>query len=206
MELQSLDLLTRKHSVVTVSDAVFTRPYNEALVHQVVVAFLANARTATRAQKTRGTVSHTTKKPWRQKGTGRARSGMSSSPLWRGGGRTFPNFSYENFTHKVNRKMYKGCVASIFSELIRSGRLVLVDAISIAAPKTKEILKVFASLEFNKALVITEEFEENLYLSMRNLKDYSLVQLEHVDPVSLIKAERVMITKQALAKLEGVLA
>jgi large subunit ribosomal protein L4 len=198
--------LTRNHSTVTVSDEVFARPYNEALVHQVIVAFLANARTATRAQKSRGTVSHSTKKPWRQKGTGRARSGMTSSPLWRGGGRTFPNVADENFTHKVNRKMYKGCMASIFSELIRSGRLVLVDGIAVATPKTKEIIKVFSSLSFIKALVITDGFEENLYLSMRNLKNYSLIQLEHIDPVSLVNAERVMITKLALAKLEGTLA
>jgi len=205
MELQSLNLATQKHSAVTVNESVFGRAYNEALIHQVTVAFLANSRVATRAQKSRGEVSHSTKKPWRQKGTGRARSGMTSSPIWRGGGRTFPNNSFENFTHKVNRKMYKGCLASLLSELIRKERLILIDELDISTPKTKEALNVLASLKLENALVITDQFEEKLYLAMRNLKNHALVQTEHVNPVSLMKFSQILITKPALQKLEGVL-
>lgn len=206
MELQSLNLATQQSTSVSVNEGIFGRTYNEALVHQVVVAFMANSRVATRAQKSRGTVSHTTKKPWRQKGTGRARSGMSSSPIWRGGGRTFPNSPFENFTHKVNRKMYKGCIASLLSEHIRTGRLVIVDTLQLASPKTKEALQVLSSLKADNALVITEEFEEKLYLAMRNLKSHALIQTEHLSPVSLMKFKQVVITKLALQKLEGVLA
>src|SRR5262249_25518128 len=135
----------------------------------------------------------------------RARSGMSSSPIWRGGGRTFPNNSFENFTHKVNRKMYKGCLASLISELLRTNRLIVVDSIEIPAPKTKEALKVLSSLKLAGALLITDEFEEKLFLAVRNLKDFALIQVEHLNPVSLMKFDRIVITKPALQKLEGAL-
>src|SRR5438132_9615629 len=151
------------------TDDVFGREFNEALVHQVVVAYQSNARIGSRAQKDRGAVNHSTKKPWRQKGTGRARAGMTSSPLWRGGGKIFPNSPDENFTHKVNRKMYRAGMASILSQLAREDRIRVVEDFKLEQPKTKLLAQKVKSMGFDGLLVITDEIDDNLRLSARNL-------------------------------------
>src|SRR2546421_4037094 len=156
---------------VNATDDIFGREFNEALVHQVVVAYQANARIGSRAQKDRGEVRHSTKKPWRQKGTGRARAGMTSSPLWRGGGKIFPNSPDENFSHKVNRKMYRAGMASILSQLAREDRIRVVDAFTVAQPKTKLLAQKVKAMGFDGVLVITDEIDQNLRLSSRNLSN-----------------------------------
>jgi large subunit ribosomal protein L4 len=192
---------------VTVSEITFGREFNEALVHQVVVAYMANARTATRAQLGRGNVHHTTKKPWNQKGTGRARSGMSSSPIWRGGGRAFPNSPDENFSHKVNRKAYRAGMCSILSELIRQDRLSVVEEFTIDAPKTKMLNAKIQGMGYAEGvLVLVDGFDENLYLSARNLTNVMVIDAQYADPVSLVRFPNVVATKAAVKKLEEMLA
>lgn len=192
---------------LTVSEVTFGREFNEALVHQVVVAYMANARTATRAQLGRGNVSHTTHKPWNQKGTGRARSGMSSSPIWRGGGRAFPNSPDENFSHKVNRKAYRAGMQSILSELVRQDRLNVIEEFSIEAPKTKMLAEKIKGLGYkDNVLVLVDGFDENLYLSSRNLPNVLVLEAQYIDPVSLVRFPHVVATKAAVKKLEEVLA
>ena len=191
---------------VEASDKVFGREYNEALIHQIVVAFQANARTADRQQKNRESVKHSTKKPWRQKGTGRARSGMSSSPLWRGGGRAFPNTPDENFSQKVNKKMYRVGLCSILSQLAREGRLSVVEDLTIDAPKTKILVQKLKGYGLDSVLVITDNFDENLYLASRNLDNVLVLEPHQADPVSLVYFKDVLITKGALAKVEEMLA
>src|SRR5881394_4635554 len=154
---------------IKASDELFGRDFNEALVHQVVVAFQANARIGSRAQKDRGEVSHSTKKPWRQKGTGRARAGMTSSPLWRGGGKIFPNKPDENFTQKLNRKMYRAGMASILSQLVREERLSVIEALTVDQPKTKVLAGKLEKLGLAEVLILTDKVDENLFLSSRNL-------------------------------------
>ena len=158
-------------STVQANDEVFGRDFNEALVHQLVIAYQANARIGSRAQKDRGEVNHSTKKPWRQKGTGRARAGMTSSPLWRGGGKIFPNSPDENFSHKVNRKMYRAGMASILSQLAREDRIRVVDEFKVDAPKTKLLAQKVKAMGFDEVLVLTDEVDENLLLSSRNLDE-----------------------------------
>jgi large subunit ribosomal protein L4 len=207
MELKLLNADGQSASNVAAPDTIFGRDYNEALIHQVVVAYQANARSGNRKQLGRDDVHHTTKKPWRQKGTGRARAGMSSSPLWRGGGRAFPNSPDENFSHKVNKKMYRAGICSILSQLAREGRLNIVDSFAVEAPKTKllsEKLKAMGCLD--SVLVITEEFNENLMLAARNLVNVLVVEPRYADPVSLVFYKKVLITKSALAKIEEMLA
>ncbi|MDO9191390.1 MAG: 50S ribosomal protein L4 [Undibacterium sp.] len=207
MELKLLNADGQSASSVAAPDTIFGRDYNEALIHQVVVAYQANARSGNRKQLGRDDVHHTTKKPWRQKGTGRARAGMSSSPLWRGGGRAFPNSPDENFSHKVNKKMYRAGICSILSQLAREGRLNIVDSFAVEAPKTKllsEKLKAMGCLD--SVLVITEEFNENLMLAARNLVNVLVVEPRYADPVSLVFYKKVLITKSALAKIEEMLA
>jgi large subunit ribosomal protein L4 len=187
------------------TDEVFARDFNESLVHQIVVAFQANARIGSRAQKDRGAVRHSTKKPWRQKGTGRARAGMTSSPLWRGGGKIFPNSPDENFSHKVNRKMYRAGIASILSQLAREDRLRVVDAFTIDAPKTKLLAQKVKAMGFEGVLVITDEVDENLLLSSRNLHNVEIVAARHANPVSLVRYPNVLLTKAAVAKFEEIL-
>jgi large subunit ribosomal protein L4 len=207
MELKLLNADGQSASNVAAPDTIFGRDYNEALIHQVVVAYQANARSGNRKQLGRDDVHHTTKKPWRQKGTGRARAGMSSSPLWRGGGRAFPNSPDENFSHKVNKKMYRAGICSILSQLAREGRLNIVDNFAVEAPKTKllsEKLKAMGCLD--SVLVITEEFNENLMLAARNLVNVLVVEPRYADPVSLVFYKKVLITKAALAKIEEMLA
>src|SRR5688572_31146204 len=190
---------------VQANDAVFGREFNEALVHQVVVAYQANARIGSRAQKDRGAVNHSTKKPWRQKGTGRARAGMTSSPLWRGGGKIFPNSPDENFTHKVNRKMYRAGLCSILSQLAREDRLRVVDKFVLDAPKTKLLAQKVKSMGFEELLVITDELDDNLRLSSRNLRNVEVLTARNANPVALVRFPHVVMTKAALAKLEELL-
>jgi len=186
-------------------DTLFGKDFNQALVHQIVVAFQANARIGSRAQKDRGEVSHSTKKPWRQKGTGRARAGMTSSPLWRGGGKIFPNSPDENFSHKVNRKMYRAGMASILSQLAREDRIRVVDAFTITAPKTKLLAQKIKSMGLDTVLVITDAIDENLALSSRNLANVEVIDVKHANPVSLVHYPQVVLTKGAVAKLEEML-
>lgn len=208
MELKLIDKNGKAaKSGVEVSEATFGREFNEALVHQVVTAYMANARVATRAQKGRDTVSHTTHKPWNQKGTGRARSGMSSSPIWRGGGRAFPNSPDENYSHKVNRKMYRAGMRSILSELVRQDRLAVIDEFSVDAPKTKLFAEKIKSMNVGESvMVVTDSFDENLYLSSRNLPHVLVVEAQYADPVSLVHFPKVIVTKNAVKKLEEMLA
>ena len=206
MELNVINDQGKPTAKLAASDAAFGREYNEALVHQVVTAYMANARLATRAQKDRGTVTHTTKQPWRQKGTGRARAGMSSSPLWRGGGRTFPNSPDENYSHKLNRKMYRAGLMSILSQLAREDRLSVVDSFTIEAPKTKLLASKLKGMGMDDVLIITDSMDENLRLSSRNLPNVMVVDVNHADPVSLIRHSNVLITKGAVGKIEELLA
>nr|WP_314485731.1 50S ribosomal protein L4 [uncultured Kingella sp.] len=202
MELKLIDAKGQVSGSVNASDALFAREYNEALVHQLVVAFLANARSGNRAQKTRAEVKHSTKKPWRQKGTGRARSGMTSSPLWRKGGRAFPNRPDENFTQKVNRKMYRAGMATILSQLVRDERLFVIENLSAATPKTKEFAEQVKNLGMEQVLFVTKQLDENVYLSSRNLPNVLVLEATQVDPYSLLRYKKVVITKEAVAQLE----
>ncbi|MFT3736073.1 MAG: 50S ribosomal protein L4 [Rhodocyclaceae bacterium] len=204
MELKLINDQGAAASTLQASDALFGREYNEALIHQLVVAYQANARSGNRAQKDRGEVSHTTKKPFRQKGTGNARAGMSSSPLWRGGGRIFPNRPDENFSQKVNRKMYRAGMASILSQLVREDRLAVVESVSLESPKTKLFAQKLKGYGVESVLVITDEVDENLYLSSRNLPNVLVLAAHEADPVSLVRFPRVLITRAAVAKMEEV--
>jgi len=206
MELKLLNEQGQSSSNVVAPDTIFARDYNEALIHQVVIAYQANARSGNRKQKDREEVHHTTKKPWRQKGTGRARAGMSSSPLWRGGGRIFPNSPEENFTHKVNKKMYRAGICSILSQLAREGRLTVIESLTIEAPKTKLLSQKLQGMGFDSVLVITDGFDENLLLASRNLPNVLVVEPRHADPLSLVFYKKILITKSALAKVEEMLA
>lgn len=206
MELKLLNAQGQAGSNVVAADTIFGRDYNEALINQVVIAYQANARGGNRKQKDREEVHHTTKKPWRQKGTGRARAGMSSSPLWRGGGRIFPNSPEENFTHKVNKKMYRAGICSILSQLAREGRLTIIDDLTIEAPKTKLLSQKLTGMGFESVLVITDTLNENLELASRNLPHVLVVEPRHADPLSLVFYKKILITKLALAKIEEMLA
>ncbi len=187
------------------TDDIFGREFNQALVHQLVVAFQANARIGSRAQKDRGAVNHSTKKPWRQKGTGRARAGMTSSPLWRGGGKIFPNSPDENFTQKVNRRMYRAGLCAILSQLAREDRLRVVDEFRVDQPKTRLLAKKVKDLGFDEVLVITDEIDDKLRLSSRNLANVEVVNVRHANPVVLVRSKNVLLTRAAVAKLEEML-
>jgi len=206
MELKLLNEQGQAQASVDASDTVFGRAFNEPLVHQVVVAYQANARASSSAQKDRGDVKHTTKKPWRQKGTGRARAGMSSSPLWRGGGKIFPNSPEDNYTQKVNRKMYRAGICSILSQLARDGRLAVIEGLSVEAPKTKLLAEKVKAMGLDSVLVITDKLDENLWLASRNLINVLVVEPRHADPVSLVHFSKVLITRAALAKVQEMLA
>lgn len=202
MELKLIDVKGQVSGSVTASDALFAREYNEALVHQLVTAYLANARSGNRAQKTRAEVKHSTKKPWRQKGTGRARSGMTSSPIWRKGGRAFPNKPDENFTQKVNRKMYRLGMATILSQLVRDERLVVIENLSVSTPKTKEFSNQLKELGLDQVLFVTKQLDENVYLSSRNLPNVLVLEATQIDPYSLLRYKKVVLTKEAISQLE----
>ena len=206
MELKLLDDKGQATASVNASDELFGREYNESLVHQVVTAYMANARLGTRAQKGRSDIAKSTRKPWRQKGTGRARAGMASSPLWRGGGKIFPNSPDENFSHKVNRKMFRAGLASILSQLAREGRLAVVEDFKVDSPKTKQLAQKVKGMGMDSVLIITDNLDENLVLSARNLVNVLVVEPGQADPVSLLRFSNTLITKGAVAKFEEMLA
>jgi len=207
MELKSLNLKVLNDrgeatSTLAAPQTLFGRDYNEALVHQIVVAYQANARLGTRAQKDRSEVRHSTRKPWRQKGTGRARAGMTSSPLWRGGGKIFPNSPDENFSQKVNRKMFRAGLCSILSKLAQDDRIAVVDELTVPAPRTKLLAEKLKAMGLGSVLIITDQLDENLALASRNLKNVMVVEPRYADPVSMIYFDKVVVTRPAIAKLE----
>jgi large subunit ribosomal protein L4 len=206
MQLELLNDQGQATSKYEAPETVFGREYNEDLVHQVVVAFQANARQGTRAQKDREQVKHSTKKPFKQKGTGRARAGMTSSPLWRGGGRIFPNMPDENFVQKINKKMYRAGMASILSQLAREGRLAVVESLKVDSPKTKPLAAKFKAMNLESVLVIADEVDENLYLASRNLVNILVVEPRYADPLSLVHYRKVLVTKAAMDKLKEMFA
>ena len=206
MQLELLNEQGQAASMVDAPDDVFAREYNEALVHQIVVAYRANARQGTRAQMTRGEVSHSTKKPFRQKGTGNARAGMTSSPLWRGGGRIFPNRPDENFSHKVNKKMYRAGMASILSGLARQGRLAVVESMSVEAPKTRLLAQKLKTMGLDSVLVIADTVDENLALASRNLPNVLVIEPRYTDPLSLVFYKKVVMTRAAMEQLKEMFA
>ncbi|AAZ18353.1 MAG TPA: 50S ribosomal protein L4 [Psychrobacter sp.] len=200
-----MDLKTVTGAAVELSDTAFGREFNEALVHQVVTAYLAGARQGTRAQKTRAEVSGGGIKPWRQKGTGRARAGSIRSPIWRGGGRAFAA-KPQDWSQKVNRKMYRGAMQCILAELIRQERLILVEEISVSGPKTKELIAKLNELGAPRALIVTKEVDENLYLAARNIPHVNVLDTSEVDPVSLIAFDKVIMSVEAAKQFEEALA
>ena len=206
MELNVINDQGQKASTLNASDALFAREYNEALIHQLVVAYQANARSGNRKQLTRAEVHHSTKKPFKQKGTGNARAGMTSSPLWRGGGRIFPNSPDENFSQKVNRKMYRAGLAAILSQLAREERLVVVNDLAIEAPKTKLLAQKLKGMGLESVLLVTDTLDSNLELAARNLPHVLVLEAHQADPVSLIRYSKVVFTKGAVSKIEEILA
>ena len=202
MELKIINEQGQEASRLQASDALFAREYNENLVHQLVVGYQANARSANSKQKGRDEVAHTTHKPWRQKGTGNARSGMTSSPIWRGGGRAFPNSPEQNYSQKLNRKMYRAGMATILSQLVREDRLAVVDAFAVEAPKTKLFAQKVKNMGLDQVLVITDNLDENLWLSSRNLPNVLVLEAKETDPVSLVRYAKVLVTRNAVAKFE----
>ena len=202
MELKVLNDKGEATATLAAPQTLFGRDYNEALVHQIVVAYQANARQGTRAQKDRSEVRHSTRKPWRQKGTGRARAGMTSSPLWRGGGKVFPNSPDENFSQKVNRKMFRAGLCSILSKLAQDDRIAVVDDLTLSAPRTKLLAAKLKAMGLGSVLIITDSLDENLVLASRNLKNVMVVEPRYADPVSMIHFDKVVVTRPAIAKLE----
>ena len=202
MELKLINDTGAASATFNAPDEVFAREFNQDLVHQIVIAYQANARMGTRKQKERSEIAKSTRKPWRQKGTGRARAGMASSPLWRGGGKIFASSPDENFSHKVNRKMFRAGMASLISQLVREDRVRVVEEFRLDSPKTKLLAQKVKSLGFDKLLVITDEVDENLYLSSRNLINVEVIEARHADPVSLVRYPNVLLTKKAVAKFE----
>lgn len=200
-----MDLKTVTGAAVELSDTAFGREFNEALVHQVVTAYLAGARQGTRAQKTRAEVSGGGIKPWRQKGTGRARAGSIRSPIWRSGGRAFAA-KPQDWSQKVNRKMYRGAMQCILAELIRQERLILVEELSVSGPKTKELIAKLSELNAPRALIVTKEVDENLYLAARNIPHVNVLGTNEVDPVSLIAFDKVIMSVEAAKQFEEALA
>jgi len=206
MDLKLINDQGQSAATVAASDAAFGREFNEALVHQLVVAYQANARLGTRAQKARGDVNRSHRKPWRQKGTGRARAGFAGSPLWRGGGRIFPNSPDENFSQKVNRKMFRAGMASILSQLAREGRLSVVEEFKVDQPRTKLLAQKVKALGLDEVVLITDGIDENLRLSSRNLPNVLVLDVRSADPVTLVGSKNVLVTRKAIAKLEELYA
>lgn len=208
MELKVINENGKAGKSMTASDDLFGREYNEALVHQLVVAYQANARSANSKQKGRSEINKTTHKPFAQKGTGRARAGRASSPLWRGGGKIFPNLPDQNYSHKINRKMYRAGLASIFSKLVSEGRLSVLEALSVDAPKTKLLAAKINDMGLKDArvMIITDSIDENMYLASRNLPNVLVVEVHQADPVSLVRFPNVLVTRTAIAKIEEMLA
>ncbi|MBW0454687.1 MAG: 50S ribosomal protein L4 [Candidatus Kinetoplastibacterium crithidii] len=202
-----LKLLNEQGSndIVCGPDNIFACEFNNSLVHQIVVAFQANARSGNRAQKDRSEVRHSTKKPWRQKGTGRARAGMTSSPLWRGGGRIFPNSPEENFSQKINKKMYRSGMRSILSQLVREDRLAVIESFELNSPKTKLAANKIKSFGLTSALIVLEEIDENIYLATRNLPHIAITETRYIDPLSLVHYKKILFTRGAIKQLEEML-
>ncbi|MDD3265750.1 MAG: 50S ribosomal protein L4 [Burkholderiales bacterium] len=206
MELKLINVQGQNAGNMPVNESVFGREYNEDLVHQVVTAFLANARSGTRKQKTRSEVAHSTKKPWRQKGTGRARSGTTASPVWRSGGRAFPNTPDENFSHKVNRKMYRAGMAAILSKLVADDRLVVTSEFNIDSPKTKSFISALNNMSLaneKTVLVVVDELTENVYYASRNLPTVLVLEAHQIDPYTLLRCNKVVFTQKAIEQVEG---
>lgn len=203
MKIPCLDK-TGKEDIV-VADAIFNRAFNEPLIHQIVNSYLANARSGTRAQKGRSDVSGSTRKQWRQKGTGRARTGSAANPIWRGGGKIFPNKPNENFSHKVNRKMYRAGICSILSQLVRDERLKVSNEFMVTRPKTSDLARKLDQYGISNAMIITDEFDNNLYLASRNMSGVRVFDLSHMDPVSLLQHNDIIFTREAISKIEGLL-
>ena len=208
MELKLIDNKGKEtKKTVNASDNAFAKDFNEGLIHQLVTSYMNNGRTGTRSQKTRAEVRHTTKRPWAQKGTGRARAGMTSSPIWRGGGRAFPNRPDENFTQKLNKKAYRAGMRSILSEIVRQKRLSVVEKFDIETPKTKKFSEKINTFGVeNNVLVLIDEFNENLYLSSRNIPHVLVLEAKYADPVSLVHFQKVIATSAAIKQLEGMFA
>ena len=208
MEFKILDnqgKLSKK--TLTASDAIFGEDFNEALIHKLVVSYMSNARSGTRSQKTRAEVKHSTRKPYRQKGTGNARAGMTSSPVWRGGGRAFPNRTDENFIKKINKKAYRVGMKSILSELVRQDRLSIVEEFKVEAPKTKDFIAKMKSLGVtDRVLILVDSFDENLYLASRNLPHILVIEARFADPVSLVHFPKVIATTGSVKQLEEMFA
>ncbi len=204
MELKVINTEGQQTGTIVLDDMVFARDYNEALVHQVITAFMANARQGTRAQKTRSEVAKSTRKPFKQKGTGRARAGMASSPLWRGGGRIFPNRPDENFTQKINRKMYRIALASILSQLIRDERIIVADKINVDVPKTKNFVQILKNLALIKdsVLSVVDELTEEVFLASRNIPNILVLESHQVDPYSLLRCKKVVFVQTALERIQ----
>jgi large subunit ribosomal protein L4 len=196
-----MELVVSGGKAIEVSETTFGRDFSEALVHQVVTAYLAGSRAGTKAQKTRSEVRGGGRKPWRQKGTGRARAGTIRSPIWRGGGRTFAA-KPRDFSQKVNRKMYRGALQAILSELVRQERLMVVDSFSMKTPKTRDLVSKLSAAGFNQGLIVTSEAEENLYLASRNIPGVYTLDVAGLDPVSLVSAEQVIMTVDAIKKIQ----
>ncbi|MDD2774941.1 MAG: 50S ribosomal protein L4 [Gallionella sp.] len=208
MELKVINDKGQAAASLVASDELFGREYNEDLVHQVVTAYMANARSGNSKQKSRCEIQKSTKKPFAQKGTGRARAGMASSPLWRGGGKIFPNTGEENYSQKVNRKMYRAGLAAILSKLVSDNRLTVVESLTVDSPKTKQFVEKMKSLGLGEGriLVITDNLDENLYLSSRNLPNVLVLEAYQADPISLVRFPSVVVTRNAVAKMEEMFA
>jgi large subunit ribosomal protein L4 len=207
MDLKLINDSGKPAETLSGSDSLFGREYNEALIHQLVTAYQANARSGNRAQKGRADINKSHKKPWAQKGTGRARAGQANSPLWRGGGKIFPSSPDENFSHKVNRKMFRAGIASILSQLVREGRLSVVDHIALDAPKTKLLAQKIKSLGLaGSVLVVVDALSDNIHLSSRNLYGVMVLETREVDPVSLVRFDHVLLTRAAVTQFEEILA
>jgi len=208
MELKVISENGKAGASMNASDDLFGREYNETLIHQLVTAYQANARSANSKQKGRSEIAKSTRKPFAQKGTGRARAGMASSPLWRGGGKIFPNSPDQNYTQKINRKMYRAGLAAILSRLVSENRLVVVDSLTVDAPKTKLLAQKIKGMGLNsgRVLIITDSVDENLYLSARNLPNVLVLEANQADPVSLVRFQNVVVTRNAVAKIEEMFA
>jgi large subunit ribosomal protein L4 len=206
MQLDLINAQGQPADKFEVNPEIFGRDFNEHLVHQIVVAYQANARQGTRAQKDRSTVKHSTRKPWRQKGTGRARAGMTSSPLWRGGGKIFPSSPEENFAHKINKKAYRAGMRSLLSQLAREGRLAVVESFTVEAPKTKLVAEKCKAMGLESVMIIADHIDENLYLAARNLPNVLVVEPRYADPLSLLFYKKVVMTKGAVNQLQEMLS
>ena len=206
MNLNHIDRQGEKKATFVVSEEVFNKSYNEPLVHQILVSYQSNARGGNRAQKDRSMVKCSTKKPWKQKGTGRARAGTAASPLWRGGGQHFPSSPDENFSKKVNRKMYKAGLTSILSQLAREEKILVVDEINVDGPKTKDFLGTVGKCFSTTTLVICKSIDQNLRLASRNVPNLYMITPEEIDPFILVRSKRVLLSSEAIPKIESLLS